>query len=194
MPTVVSGSLPFTVDSKFIPTGYIGDYSNIMQTGDTSGTICGGRAVTGAAGTCYKVVYTFPAPANKGYAGVEWQANPAAIGQLNFGTAPGIVPPPGATEASFYAKGAVGGEVVTFFVGSGGTAPCTDSVITPSAGAAVMLTTTWTRYTLPFSGQAYAAGQIVGFAWSSPATAGADAGAMTTFYIDDILWDAATDM
>jgi hypothetical protein len=192
MPTVVSGSLPFTVDSKFIPSGYEGDYLNITQTGDTTGTACGGRAVTGAAGSCYKVVYTVPAP-TKGFAAVEWQANPAAIGQLNFGTAPGVVPPPGATEASFYAKGAVGGEVVNFFVGAAGTAPCTDSVITPNMSP-VTLTTTWTQYTLPFSGQTYAAGQIVGFAWSTPAPTDADAGTMTSFYIDDIVWDANTDM
>jgi hypothetical protein len=185
--------LPFTVDSKFIPSGYIGDYLDIVQSGDTSGTICGGRAVTGAAGTCYKVVYTPPAPANKGYGGVEWQADPASPGMLNFGTAPGVVPPAGATEASFYAKGAVGGEVVSFFVGSGGTAPCTDSVITPST-APVTLTTTWTRYTLPFSGQTYTNGQVVGFGWSTPAPAGTDGGTATTFYIDDVVWDADTDM
>lgn len=187
---VVSGSLPFTVDSEFFAAGYEGDIPNIVGTSDKTGAACGGRAVTGAAGGCYKFVYTVPAP-TKGFAGVEWQANPGTIG-YNFGTASGVVPPPGATEASFYAKGAVGGEVVSFFVGATGTAPCTDSVVTPASR--VTLTTTWTRYTLPFAGQPYTAGQVVGFAWTTSAPVGADAGTATTFYIDDIVWDADTDM
>jgi hypothetical protein len=188
MPMTIAASLPFTVDSKFAPVGYEGDISSVMQTGDMNGAVCGGRAVTGASGNCYKVVYAVPT-VSVGFAGVQWQANAqlmAGGNHYNFGTAPGIVPPAGATEASFYAKGARGGELVSFSVGSSKTAPCTDSVTPPPT--VVKLTTSWTLYTIGFGAQTYAGGQIVGFAWTA-----AVPGVATTFCIDDIIWNSGTD-
>jgi hypothetical protein len=127
-----------------------------------------------------------------GFAGVAWQANVQVMGVApntyynNFGVAPGVVLPAGATEASFWAKGAVGGETVTFSVGSAATAPCLDSVVAP--GAAVTLTTTWTKYTIPFSTPvSYSAGQVNGFSWG---VAGAAIGTTVSFYFDNAEWDA----
>jgi hypothetical protein len=187
---MTGGTLPFVVDTQFFAAGYIGDYSAITNTGDATGTACGGRAFTGAAGDCYKVSYTVPA-VSLGYAGVDWQSNLQAMFtdagtryDNNFGIAVGVVPPAGATEASFWAKGAAGGELVTFAVG-GGSAPCMDSVI--SSPNSLALTTTWTKYFIAFpAGVTYTAGQVNGFSWS---IAGATAASTITFYIDNIVWD-----
>jgi hypothetical protein len=200
----VTATLPWAVDQPtgsptgpgFAATGYIGDYWAITNAGDTTGTLCGGRAVTGAKGQCWKVTYKVAtddagAIRTAGFAGVNWQANVQPMGggsyYNNFGVAPGIVPPPGATQVTLYAKGAAGGEQVTFSVGSGATNPCTDSVVATSAIAT--LTTNWQLVTIPFNGATYAGGQVQGFGWEM-ATAGEDAGATTTFYMDDIVWTA----
>jgi hypothetical protein len=124
-----------------------------------------------------------------GFAGVAWQANVQSMAggayYNNFGVAPGVIPPAGATEASFWAKGAVGGEQLQFSVGSAATAPCTDSVISTTS---VTLTTTWTQYSIPFPPPVnYAAGQVNGFTWG---VAGAAPGTVVSFYFDNVQWDA----
>jgi hypothetical protein len=186
-------SLPYAVDNDFFAAGYEGDTGSIVQTGDTTGTAC----VTRAPGTpipnaqCWKVTYTVPIPpaVTMNFAGVEWQANlqqmmtttvPPVTYYNNFGVAPGVVPPAGANQVSFWAKGAAGGEVVTFSVGAPVT-PCMDSV---TGSTMVTLTTTWTEYSIPITGS-YTNGQIDGFGWSSAGSATAP----TTFFIDDIAWD-----
>jgi hypothetical protein len=118
------------------------------------------------------------------FAAVVWQSG--IQGAYNFGVDPGVVLPPGATEASFWAKGVAGGEMVSFAVGSSGTGPCTDSVI--ATAVTETLTTTWTKYTIPFpAGVTYTAGQVDGFSW---AVGGLAAGVTVSFYIDNIEWDA----
>jgi hypothetical protein len=185
-PTQLTGTLPFVVDSEFIPAGFFGDYSALMLRSDTAGTACGGRAVSGAQGNCYKVTYAAPAAPTPS-TGVDWQSNlqPMAGGAyyVNFGTAPGVIPPAGATQASFWAKGALGGEIVAFGIGSAATVPCKDSVTPPPL--TVTLTAVWTQYTIPFQGQSYSGGQIAGFGF---AINGVTAGTNTSFYIDNILW------
>jgi hypothetical protein len=139
-------------------------------------------------------VYTVPQPdaamPTTGYAAVVWQANVQQMGVApnvyynNFGVAPGEIPPAGATEASFWAKGAMGGEQLQFNVGAAGTGPCTDSVISTIS---VTLTTAWTRYTIPFPAPVnYANGQVSGFQWT---VAGQSPGVVTTFYFDNVQWD-----
>lgn len=140
------------------------------------------------------MTYVTPGPdaavGTTGYASVVWQANVQSMGggtyYNNFGVAPGVIPPAGAKEATLWAKGAVGGETVSFGVGSAMTAPCTDSVA--AAAVNVTLTTTWTKYEIPFpAGVTYTAGQVSGFAW---AVGAGTPGATTSFYIDNIQWDA----
>jgi hypothetical protein len=209
-----SDTLPFVVDSRFIPSGYEGDYLFIKNVGDRTGAACGGRATTTALGSCYAVTYTPPLTGSAGYAAVVWQ-----YPVNNFGASPGYLIPPGATQVAFYAKGKNGGEVVSFAVGQDGPpAVCPDSVIIPAVPQT--LTTTWTQYTIPLNGQTYGAGENSGFIWvagpQSPADSGAmpegggadattamdaaaasdaapvDAGTPTgtpvSFYIDDIKW------
>lgn len=193
---VSSTTLPYAVDSDFAATGYEGDYEAIVNTGDLAGTACGGLSPASpraAKAKCWLVTYTVPEPdaamPTTGFAGVAWQANVQSMGggayYNNFGVAPGVIPPAGATEASFWAKGAVGGEQLQFSVGSAATAPCTDSVISTTS---VTLTTTWTQYSIPFPAPVnYAAGQVNGFTWG---VAGAPPGAVVSFYFDNVQWDA----
>jgi hypothetical protein len=119
-----------------------------------------------------------------GFAAVVWQSGIQA--GFNFGVDPGVVLPAGAVEASFWAKGAVGGEMVTFAVGSTGTGPCTDSVV--ASPTAVTLTAAWKKYTIPFPpAVTYTAGQVDGFSW---VVAGAATDSTVSFFVDNIQWDA----
>jgi hypothetical protein len=193
---VSSTTLPYAVDADFAATGYEGDYEAIVNTGDLAGTACGGLSPASPhnpKAKCWLVTYTVPEPdaamPTTGFAGVAWQANVQSMGggayYNNFGVAPGVIPPAGATEASFWAKGAVGGEQLQFSVGSAATLPCTDSVISTTS---VTLTTTWTQYSIPFPAPVnYAAGQVNGFTWG---VAGAPPGTVVSFYFDNVQWDA----
>jgi hypothetical protein len=116
-------------------------------------------------------------------------------GSQNWGALPGINIAPGATRLTFYAAGAKGGEVVKFVaggvVGSAGLA-CADSL---SAVMQVTLTTTMTKYVLPFNGGTYH-GVWGGFAWTAEAQLfRGDAGGpvfsldAVTFFVDDIQWE-----
>jgi hypothetical protein len=212
---LVSTPLPFVVDTKFFASGYQGDYSLIhaglglalTDAGKADATCGGDRAVPSApAGGCYKWTYdNMPAGTATndaggkavGYGAVEYQSlAPSMNYNANFGSDSGIIIPPGATMVSFWAKGAVGGEVVGFGLGQISGKVCNDSIIIQPANET--LTTTWTHYTIPFpAGQSYANGQIIGFNWSATAQtsgdAGTDAGASPiTFFIDNIEWVGPT--
>jgi len=179
-----SGSIPFVVDSKFSPEGFMGDPSTMF---DDCGAV--GRANASAQGLCHSVVYiTGP----KGWAGVYWQY-PAT----NWGETAGYPMTLGATRVTFWARGAVGGESVTFRVGYTGFAtllqPCTPDSVSGNT-IALSLTTTWTKYSFSLMG-AYAQGAapvqgvLGGFAWIANAAPSADGGPGTLkFNIDDIQW------
>ena len=97
----------------------------------------------------------------------------------------------GATQLTFLARGAVGGERVHFFAfGVGNTAvqmPYSDSALrTPGIYAAPWsLTTSWTPITISLQGLDihYVLG---GFGWSVVAAEQTNAGVPVTFYLDDI--------
>jgi hypothetical protein len=167
-------------------------------------------------GTCHTVIYTALAPGTPigyptgatsvGWAGVAWQ-----YPINNFGMSVGYAIPAGAAKVSFYAKGAVGGETVSFYaanIAPGGMAVCNDAFASGTNPAAKLtLTPTWTQYTMPITGT-YATGIITGFGYSlndqiptgdgdggvadAGAKDGGDAGSAyppVTFYIDDIVWE-----
>jgi len=176
--------LPFVVDTAFIPSGFMGD-------GQTAGLVtmlpakmgdsrdCNGiRTSTTAVGACHSVVYAPPASGGMGWAGVYWQY-PAN----NWGTKAGYSIPAGATKVAFQAKGAKGGEKVTFIAGGimGATNMFNDSL---KVSLDVVLAADWTAYSLDIGGQSYA--QVLGgFGWTMKAS---DAAASGTFYVDDIQW------
>src|SRR5262249_13961927 len=130
-------------------------------------------------GICHQVTYAPPASGGKGWAGVYWQY-PAN----NWGTKPGYPMPPGAKKVSFFAKGAKGGEKVTFL--AGGIAPSgsphTDGV---SAKTDLTLTADWAPYSIDISGQIYTE-VLGGFGWTM---VGTDAATSGSFFVDDIRWE-----
>jgi hypothetical protein len=176
-PIPVGGTLPYVVDSDFLPSGYEGDIADITEAADKT---CGGaRSSATAKGNCYTWTYAAPTPAVAGYAAVLWQYPVNNFGTV--ATVPGYPIPPGATKVSFWAKGKVGGEKVSFAVGQiPATAKCSDAIIVPLA--LETLTAAWVNYTIALPAQSYATGEITGFVWDAAAQ-----GAIN-FYLDDIEW------
>jgi hypothetical protein len=186
------GSLPFAVDTAgiYITSGYEGDGSAITMPADPT---CGGnRSSASAMGNCHPVTYTPPPSGSTApnWAGVLWQHPLNNWGNLGAGYAI----PAGATKVSLWARGQLGGEVVTFLVGFDvtptATNPCVDTV---TGSLKVTLTTTWTHYTIPFAGQ-YPSGIISPFGYTvgtadQPVRGDAGPGGPNTvFYVDDIEW------
>jgi hypothetical protein len=160
----------------FTPSGYEGGDPGQNGGGQIGAGDCGTDRAPGAIGKCTKYTYTPATPAT--WAGVAY-----ILGYQGFGSA-GHMPiclADGATALTFYAKGAVGGEIVGF---AGGTAAAMD----------VTLTADWKLYTIPLSGVQYNTdnmGLTDGFFWKIAPAAGTTAVA-ETFYVDDIQYVGAT--
>jgi len=165
------------VTTVFTPSGYEGGDPGMNGNGQIATVDCGADRAPGTAiGKCSKYTYTPATPAT--WAGVAY-----ILGYMGFGSA-GHAPlclADGATAITFYAKGAVGGEVVGF---AGGTAASMD----------VTLTADWKLYTIPLSGVQYntdAMGLTDGFFWKIAPAAGTTA-VLETFFVDDIQYVGGT--
>jgi hypothetical protein len=176
-------ALPFYVSDQFIPSGFMNDPTGItITTGANGSPACPTRAPS-AGGLCYVVAWD--TTTNAAWAGVYWQY-PAN----NWGTEPGLSIAAGATQVSFYAQGAAGGEVLTFksggindpLVAATGSYGDNYEVSSPS----VTLTTTWTQYTISLQGATYPDGVLGAFVWVATATNGTNNN--IKFYIDDLKW------
>lgn len=152
-------------ESPFIPSGYMGNTGAIKMSDATDNPHSGK--------TCLKVEYT----ANNNWGGVVWQS-PAN----DWGDQPGGFNLTGAKKLTFWARGAKGGESVTFICGLIGK----DKKYPDSANAKLdkqQLTADWKQYTIDLNGQDLS--QIKsGFCW----VLGAD-GQPVTFYLDDIKFE-----
>jgi hypothetical protein len=168
----------------YAPDGYQGDWGFIQQ-GASAAMPCP-TPPAGAKGSCHAFTYNFGADAGVlNWAGVSWH-----YPQMNWGALPGYGIPAGATKVMFNARGAMGGEVVTFSAGGSGVPtladPCQDTVT--GSTIPTTLTTSWTPVTIPLTGT-YAGGVINGFTWSASNMGQGDGGATSiTFFIDDIEW------
>jgi len=106
----------------------------------------------------------------------------------NFGTVPNAgIDLSGATTLTFWAKGAVGGEKVEFFVAGVGHPPSPQpypdsSERRPPMGTLTTLTTTWQQYSIDLTGMdlSYVLG---GFGWVADAAHNPDG---AVFFLDDI--------
>ena len=165
-------SLPVTLysdaagDTPFVPSGYMGNAGAIKMDPNWAIDPHSGK-------TCLRVDYT--APDNWG--GVVWQ-NP----DNNWGDKPGGVSLSGAKKLTFWARGAKGGEVVSFAFGLIGSDKAFHDTGKGSLDKAV-LTKAWKQYTIDTSGQDLSR-IVTGFDWSLGAT-----GAPVTFYLDDIQYE-----
>jgi len=175
--------LPFAVDKYFIASGWM-QASLIHQ--DTSCTypsppIADGGSSWDEGGVdarplpdskCWTITYTPTGPSD--WAGVDWQY-PAN----NWGTADGLVIPPGATRVTFVAWGDAGGEKVSFNVGYGPTS--TDRF--GASAADRLLTTLPTPFSIDVAGIYTCHSVRMGFGWI------AGGGTTITFHIADIRWE-----
>lgn len=161
LPLVVYG--PNAAAAPFIASGFMGNLAAIKLDPASTDTPHSGK-------TCLKVSYT----ASDNWGGVAWQ-NP----ENNWGDKAGGWDLTGAKTLSFWARGAQGGEVVSFSYGLiGPDKPFHDT----GKGTLdkVALTKDWKQYTIDLKGQDLS--RIVsGFSYALAAS-----GQPVTFYLDDI--------
>lgn len=168
----------------YAPSGAMGDI------GDVSLDECW-RGDAHSGGTAIRVEYRAQgqgpsecggaSPCN--WAGVYWQA-PAH----NWGDRPGGYDLTGARGITFWAKGAAGGELITFKVGGiacGTSAPYPDSLCpaVPLDPAPIYLTNTWQLYTITLGNSLPLTRVVGGFLWAASKP---DNPHGATFYLDDI--------
>jgi len=160
-----------SANSRYIPSGWMGDYSAIHMSDAYMDTPSHSK-------TCLKLTYSGERSQGFGWAGIYWQ-NPGN----NWGGIPGGYDLRGMHRLTFWARGATGGEKInTFKVGGIQGAYCdSDSAqIGP-----IELTQDWRQYTIDLT--SIDLSRIIGgFAWS---TGGADNKGPITFYIDQIRYE-----
>jgi hypothetical protein len=199
--------LPFVVSDQYYASGYMGTDQSAQSRLflDSDPHDCLQPRMPGAQGECYTLGWYLPS--TPAWAGVYWQW-PSS----NWGTQPCKQVPPGATQVSFYAAGAVGGERVTFIAGginfpnNAKNGPYGDSFTAPNVPAPLptTLTTTWKRYSIPLPDVTYPNGVCGPFAWSvatadlndaglTPVMAGDASIQQVTFYVDGLVWTNAMD-
>lgn len=167
-PAASKAVLPLIIYSEgggaapFVASGYMGNTGAIKMNDRCTVSPHSGK-------TCLQVSYS----AKDQWGGVVWQ-NPAN----NWGAKPGGLNLTGAKTLSFWARGAGGGEAVTFVYGLvGKDKPNGD---TSTGKTEVHLTKAWKKYTISLAGKNLSH-LITGFAWTL-----AGSGSPKTFYLDDI--------
>jgi hypothetical protein len=155
----------FSILDNFIPSGYMGDTSNIMLQKYHSD-------FARPDSTCAKIIST---PGNLKWAGIYWQFpanNWCKQKGMDFSKS-------GFKKITFYVKGEKGGEEVKFKSGH----DCGDSYVTREL--TIRLKRTWQKLTLDLTGKDLS--NITGaFCWvvDSKANVG-----VVTFYIDDVQFE-----
>jgi hypothetical protein len=156
---------PFPLDSKFFPSGWMGDGrqgTKYLVLTFVSADVNGENRIVN------RIDYS---PGPDGWAGVYWQ-----YPNGNWGTHPGMSLA-GASAISFLARGENGGEVVEFK--SGGIQGAHSDSYERSLGK-VSLERSWTAYQIPLAGQDLS--NVIGaFALSAPAPP-----TRMTFYIANL--------
>jgi hypothetical protein len=145
--------IPALLEDHFIPSGYMGDTTRVAD------NACNVARAPGATGVCHR--FDITTGGVQGWSGVAWQ-HPLN----NWGDLPGCDFSGGAT-LTFVARGAVGGEIVTF--GASGVDDPNNT-----------LTTQWVTYTIDLGASSLAGDMPLGFLFSTTNAAA------KTFYIDDL--------
>lgn len=171
-------TLPFTVSDYFAPSGYMGDGATTPTALVVQTTDCKQPRPSTAAGDCYRVTYT---PAAQRWAGMYWQ-----YPENNWGTSPGKLVETGASRVTFYAAGAIGGEVLQFLAGGENDArlPYHDEF---KAMTTITLTPVLTQYQIDIAGRTYESGVLGAFAWTFAAPEGSRT--PLELYLDTIRWE-----
>jgi len=167
-PVYTDGRSP---DNHYIPSGYMGDYSDVKIDTASFDTPHSGT-------TCIKVTYTNASSQGARWAGMYWQS-PAN----NWGDKKGGFDLTGAKKLTFWARGAKAGERIEEFKVGGITGLYPDSDI---AGIGpVLLTTEWQKLEIDLRGKdlSYISG---GFCWSTNLDVNPEG---AVFYLDDIKYE-----
>lgn len=173
-PTVLPDVLPVYSDwpgmsGGFVPSGHMGDLSGIAMDDCVLDDRHSGRSAI-------RATYTPDAISGVGWAGVAWQL------PTKEGTAQRGWDLRGYRTLSFWARGAGGGEKITFFAG-GGTTP--SGVEAPKEEILVALSRDWRQYKISLIGLDLSqVGTVFGWAASE-----ADNPSGATFHLDDIQLD-----
>jgi hypothetical protein len=182
------GASSFPVEPTFNPGGYFN--KDNMDIGEMDG--CPDMPSATLSTPCRTWTFTPNVAADTAngefFAGVFWQ-----YGNQNWGTSPGAPIPAGYTAVTFWAKGAAGGEKVSFWVGGLKGMPHADAFQAPPAGAngavpATALTGQWAQYTISLAGMDYSGGVLGGFAWSASYDVEAGAPPPIKFFLGGIQW------
>ena len=179
--SVQAVALPFFVSDQFVASGFMGDYTGLTVSQDP--TKCKSPRQPNAGGFCYTATWVPKiGDAGSDWTGVYWQS-PAN----NWGAKPGKPISSGATKVTFYAAGAVGGEILSISVGginaNGASASLTYGDSFDVKQPPITLTTAWTQYTVSLSGTSYTS--VLG-AFCFVVTAMTNTS--ESFYIDDVQW------
>jgi hypothetical protein len=159
------------IANHFIPSGWMGDYSDIK-------TNLGSEEDPYSGSTCIKIVYNSNVSQGARWAGVYWQ-NPAN----NWGSRDGGFDLSKATKLTFWARGEKGGERIEEFKIGGIMGEYSDS---DSAGIGpVVLTKEWKQYTIDLTGKdtSYILG---GFCWSTNIDVNPEG---IAFYLDEVRYE-----
>ncbi|MFH1691542.1 MAG: hypothetical protein ABIC68_03090 [Candidatus Omnitrophota bacterium] len=160
-----------SISNHFIPSGWMGDYSDIkLDVG------CAQDPYFGK--TCTKIVYANKASNGARWAGVYWQHPPNNWGGVDAGFDLSK-----ATKLTFWARGEKGGERIEEFKVGGIMGEYSDSD-TGGIGP-VILDKEWKQYTIDLQGKdmSYIIG---GFAWATNLDVNPDG---ATFYLDEIKYE-----
>jgi hypothetical protein len=158
--------------NHFIPSGWMGDYSDIRFDDSSTENPHSGD-------TCIKITYSAKASQGSGWAGLYWQA-PAN----NWGNSTaGGYNLRGKKRLTFWARGAKGGEVISEFKvgGIGGSRGDSDSASTGS----IVLRKQWKKFTIGLADKDLSH-IIGGFCWTANRESNPDG---ITFYLDDIRYE-----
>jgi len=171
-------ALPVTISDYFAPSGYMGDGATSPTAIVVQTMPCKQPRPPEAVGDCYHVTYK---PGSAAWAGVYWQ-----YPENNWGAIPGKQVEAGATKVTFYAAGAMGGEVIQFIAGGENdkALPYRDSFMDTNT---ITLSTKSMQYQIDLSGKTYASGVLGAFAWVAILPTGA--AAPVEFYLDTIRWE-----
>lgn len=157
--------------NHFIPSGWMGDYSDIKFND-------GWPENPHSGATCIKIEYSNKATNGARWAGVYWQ-----YPQNNWGNKEQSYNLKGAKKLTFWVRGEKGGEQIQEFKfgGISGEYPDSDGA---SIGP-LTLTNEWKQYTIDLSGKDLSH-IIGGFAWATNIDVNPDG---AVFYLDDIKYE-----
>ena len=161
---------PFVVNGYYIPSGFMGDYTHLTLNAQSKENCQVGP-------TCMKFEYKPRSlPSNPDWVGVYWQSP-----EHNFGEQPGRKLE-GVTKLIFQARGAEGGELVSFKVGGIHGKKYEDSLEVAMDPSPVKLTSHWQQYEIDLRKQDTSS--VIGIFELSLTREGNPQGA--TFFLDGV--------